>query len=410
MTMTFVEWTRTATSLSAVAMIGAMIGACGGDDGRDPFASGPSSVTLGPGTSPSTDPTMGGGETMGDDETAEGGGGPKLDIGSDESGGVDTGNECAAISDTADVGIQPADILVVVDNSGSMSMEAAFVQANMNAFSSQIFLANIDAHVALISANSSDDAGICLPQPIGSGSCPADDNPPSYLHIADGVGSSNALEKILQHYDQWSTIFRPTAAKHVIVVTDDDSSISANDFDTMFRALDPTLEDYTFHAIAAPEDPNPFECLVVMTTCCGPGGIPLSADVGQVYIDLASLTGGVFGNLCEQNFGPVFDQVSMQVVSGATLACEYDIPPPPDGEEFNPAQVNVEFEDGMGTTLPIGNVPGLADCAGVSDGWYYDDPLMPTKIVVCPQTCDQIQGLNNASVSIQFGCATIPAG
>lgn len=379
--------------------------ACGGSESRDPFATAASSVTLGNNTTTmgatTGDPTMGADETMG---------GPKLDLGNDDGNPVDTGNECAEVSDTAEVGIQPADILVVVDNSGSMTFEAASVQQNMNAFSGQIILANIDARVVLISGNDTGfgEAGICMPAPLGSGSCPNDDNLPGFLHIDDEVGSSNSLQKIMEHSAEWLAQFRPTAAKHVIVVSDDDSALPANDFDQMFRALDPSLADYTFHAIVAPEDPDPLEC-AAGSQCCD-GFIPIPADVGQVYLDLINLTGGVFGNLCLQDFAPVFDQVSMEVVGGATLACEYQIPPPPDGEAFDPGQVNVEFVDGMGNVLEVGGVPTAADCAGVMNGWYYDNPDMPTQIIVCPQTCDQIQSFLNASVSIKFGCATVPAG
>jgi len=368
--------------------------ACGGDDSRSMATSVGITFTTGP-------------QSTTTEDTADSTAAPIPDIG----GGIDTEpgdtDECAEVSDEAMVGNQPADILVVVDNSGSMSAEAGFVQSNLNIFSSQIFLANIDAHVALISADNSDDAGICLASPLGSGACPDDTNLPGYLRINDGVGSNNALQKILDHYDEWSAIFRATASKHVIVVTDDDSDLGANAFDAAFRALDPSLEDYVFHAIASPEDP--IIACVAMTTCC-PAFLPFSADISQEYIDLANLRGGIFGNLCEQNFGPIFDQVSTAVVSGASLACEYDIPPSPDGEDFDPDEVNVEFDDGAGGTLNIGRVDSVAECAGVTDGWYYDDPDMPTRILVCPQTCTKIQGFNMASISIKFGCATIPAG
>lgn len=395
-TMTSLAARRTTIWLGALACVSGL--ACGDPDER-PTTTSVGSASFGPTTAP---PSTG---TAGDSEDGTMSGGTKLDVGAADTG-VGTGNECAEVSDTATVGVQPADIIVVVDNSGSMSAEAGFVQQNMNVFSSQIFLANIDAHVVLISADSNSDAGICLAQPLGSGACPDDTNLPGYLHIVDGVGSNDALQKIIQHYATWAPQMRPTASKHIIVVTDDDSDLSANDFNAMFLALDPAHAGYTFHAIASPEDPV-FACLG-QTVCCP--GLPLSAAVSQEYIDLTALTGGIFGNLCTQDFGPIFTQVSTAVVQGASLACEYTIPPPPDGEDFNPDQVNVEFDDGAGGSLPIGRVDDPAGCAAVSDGWYYDDPVAPTTIVLCPQTCTTIQGFNSASVSIKFGCATIPAG
>ncbi len=385
--------TRAPLWIWALALAPAL--ACGSPDERDSGTT-VSSVTFNPTTGPAAT-----GTDDGEDDT-----GAKLDIAGTDTN-VDTGNECAEVTDTANVGAQPADIIVVVDNSGSMDLEAGFVQQNMNQFSSQIFLANIDAHVVLISADSNNDAGICLAQPLGSGSCPDDTNLPGYLHIVDGVGSNNALEKIIQHYATWAPQMRATASKHIIVVSDDDSDLSANNFDAMFLGLDPTHAGYTFHAIASPEDPA--NACFQGTSCC-PNFVPYSAARSDQYLALVALTGGIFGNLCEQDFGPIFNQVSMAVVSGASLACEYTIPPPPDGEDFNPDQVNVEFDNGAGGTLSIGRVDDPGACAGVSDGWYYDDPMAPTTIVLCPQTCQTIQGFNNASVSIKFGCATIPAG
>ncbi|MCH9684371.1 MAG: VWA domain-containing protein [Deltaproteobacteria bacterium] len=392
---------RLHTTLKGAVRLGGICGAamllalaCG-----DPSDTRPGATSIGVTFNPTTGPSN---VTEGDSEDDTAGVIP--DIGSADTGPPgNTDGGCAEVSDTAEVGAQPADILIVIDNSGSMSFEASSVQLSMNSFSSQIILANIDAHVAIISADISDDAGVCVPQPLGSGNCPVDDNPPGYLHIVDSVGSNNALQKILDHYGAWSAVFRPTAAKHVLVVSDDDSDLGAAAFDQAFRALDPTLADYTFHAIASPED-EILAC-IAGTSCC-----LLAAALSQEYIDLVNMTGGVFGNLCDQDFQPVFDQLSTAVIQGATLACEYPIPPPPDGMDFNPDQVNVEFDDGMGGVLEIGRVDSAADCAGVNDGWYYDDPVNPTTIVVCPQTCDQIQGFAGASVSIKFGCATVPAG
>lgn len=331
-------------------------------------------------------------------------GGLKLDIGAATSGAVDTGSECAEVSEMAMVGKQPADIIVVIDNSGSMQFEANAVKQNMNSFSSQIFLANIEAHVVLISAYPDDDAGVCIEPPLGSGGCPTDDNnPPTFTHIGDGVGSNNALEKIIQHWDSYKDVLRPTAAKHIIVVSDDDSDMSAATFTAMWTALDPNNADFTFHGIVAPEDPI-LACLS-QTSCCA-----ISAAVGQEYMTLINQTGGVFGNLCDQQFQPIFDAVATQVVNEAEIACEFTIPEPPDGMAFDKDKVNVEFDTGIGATLEIGRVDNPAECANVTDGWYYDDYDDPTTILLCPQTCDKIQGYENASISVKFNCPTIPAG
>lgn len=401
-------------SVSSVCVAGVFLVAGAACDTRDADAFGSGSASASVSASATDGNSVG--DTSGNDTTGGADNGTdgddddsiKLDVAGadDESGNpIDDGEDCAEVSEVADVGLQPADIIVVVDNSGSMSFEAAAVQNNMNAFSSQIFLANIDAHVVLISSYpTDDDAGICVSEPLGAGGCPlSDTNLPTFQHVNAGVGSNNALERVISLWPDYEDIMRPTAARHVVVVTDDDSDLSATDFDAMFKALDATNAEYTLHAIAAPEDPAT-ACLLG-TSCC-----LTSADDGAEYLDLVMATGGVWGNLCDQDFQPVFDQLSMAVISGATLACEFAIPTPPEGETLNPDEVNVEFDDGQGGGLQIGRVDSAADCAAVDNGWYYDDPDAPTTILVCPQTCDVVQGFTMASVSIKFGCATIPAG
>jgi hypothetical protein len=330
-----------------------------------------------------------------------------------------TGNECASFTEMADNKIQPADILIVVDNSGSMDDEVGWVRDNLSGlngvnpgFSRQITNSGIDISVVLISSYPGQGNGICVEPPLGSGGCPAmDNNPPDFLHINQEVGSSNGLDLALATHPQWASAWRPSAAKHVIIVTDDDATLPAPAFDAAFTALDPSYAGYKFHGIFAFSDPdfcNPFNT----DPCCqGFGGFEnVAADEGRVYKELVGQTMGVQGNLCEQNFQPVFDAVATAVIAGATLACEWDIPPLPPGESLDPDKVNVLFTPGTATQETIGRVDDPSECATVTDGWYYDDPANPTKVLVCPQTCARIQGVDGARIDIQFGCATVPAG
>lgn len=279
-----------------------------------------------------------------------------------------------------------ADIIIAIDNSVSMANEIASVQANMNAFSAQIAGADVDPHVVMISGFShNSDSGICVPPPLGSGMCPtADHNPPAYWRIGDWVGSHSALARIVQYYPEYAPTLRPDAKKHVVVVTDDSSDWSSAEFTAQFTALDPTLGAFVFHAIVN--------------------------DGAGTYVQLAQQTGGLVGDLATGEFQPILDELATAVVQGASLACEYAIPDPPDGQLFDPDEVNVEFSDGQGGTLQIGRVEDPTQCATVEDGWYYDDPSAPETILVCPQTCERIQGFQLATVSVIFGCATVPAG
>ena len=340
------------------------------------------------------------GGTSGDDasgdngDSADGGVDPqKFDVqsGPDDGSPADDDEEaCLSVTESAAATVEPADLIFVIDNSGSMSFEANAVQQNMNGFSQQIIDSGVDVHVVMISSYSGN--GVCVAPPLGGGGCPGDDNaPPSYTHIGTGVGSTNALSLLNGLHAQWQPSMRPEASKHVVIVTDDNSSMSAGAFDAAFRGLDPSYADYKLHGI------------VSLTNCAQ------TADIGDVYIDLADLTGGLLGDLCDQDFQPLFDLLSTEVVNGASLACVYDIPEPPDGGEFDPNKVNIDFDDGTGFDT-IGYVDNAAACAEVVDGWHYDDINAPTQIIACPQTCQRFGDLKQATIDIRFGCATVPAG
>ena len=61
------------------------------------------------------------------------------------------------------------------------------------------------------------------------------------------------------------------------------------------------------------------------------------------------MTGGQQGNLCTQDFAPVFGAVTQAVVQGSMLACEWTIPTPSDGSTIDPGKVNVELVPPGGT-------------------------------------------------------------
>ena len=381
-----------------VAVVGLALG-CGGDEAREEQGL-TVGVTL---TATAGTPSSGPSETSdsSDDESSgEGTGFNPTTASAGDEGGV---NGCEELIDEADLGPRPQDIIFAVDTSGSMIQEAGFVQQQMNSFSIQIDAGQVDARIILLAEYPFlIGPGVCIDPPLGSGGCPnQDSNPPKFLHVPDSdIASSNALQRLIELYPGYSPMLRPNALTHVVVVTDDNSAMSAADFTSQFSALSDHLGNFVFHGIVSSLDPDGPAC----GSCCA-----LGASQGTVYQELIASTGGVEGNLCDQEFQPVFGAVAQQVIGGASLACSYQIPDPPDGETFDRDEVNVSFEDSDGAPFPVGRVDSEAACAGVAHGWYYDDPVDPTRIIVCPQTCDTIRDFEAGKVAIKFGCETIPA-
>lgn len=327
----------------------------------------------------------------------------------DGSTSVDLDN-CTAAGAEAEVGLQGADIIWIVDNSCSMAAEAAAVQANLNRFATTLVDQGIDVHLVLISSANVDDGmmmqcaagdwaclaggfggfdfGVCIDQPFGSGMCPNDSNPPNFLHLNNSVGSRNALEMLISLYPMYSHMMRPNAVKHFAIITDDESAMDAATFSNNVTNLDPVLfAQWYFHGIYS------------MTNCAD------AANIGTVYRQLVAQTGGVEGDLCTQMFDPVFDKLAMGVAEKAEIACDWPIPEPPDGQFLDRNKVNVQYTQPDMTVVSLARIPDGEQCDG-REGWFYDDPSDPKTVVSCPASCDIFQ-TTGGRVDVLFGCDSV---
>jgi hypothetical protein len=89
--------------------------------------------------------------------------------------------------------------------------------------------------------------------------------------------------------------------------------------------------------------------------------------------------------------------------------CEWPLPVPPSGQMLDFGAVNVRYTSPSGFATGLGKVNSAAECGMFVDGWHYDNPTNPTKIVACPQTCTGIQaGGAEAKVEALFGCKSVP--
>ena len=69
---------------------------------------------------------------------------------------------------------------------------------------------------------------------------------------------------------------------------------------------------------------------------------------------------------------------------------------------------NVDYQLTPGATpVLIPNVPDGSSGCGASNGWYYDDIIAPTQVVLCPDVCNTVQANPQAAITVKFGCATV---
>ena len=348
---------------------------------------------------------------------ATGGGSGGTSSGGTQSGGFQSGGsagepaggaggsaQCAGVTQKADLQKLPADIIWAIDTSGSMSEETAQVKNKMNAFAGGILQTGIDVHVVLVAekltcpfgnCNPPFASGLCLPAPLGSGNCPADSKAPYYLHVEDTVASTDALLVLKDSFPKWKGMLRKNSIKHVVVVTDDNATSAPygtqNDMPTWIKdmtALDPsTMTGFKLSSIYC------------FSKC------PAAATEGTQWRELVKLTGGVQGDLCKQDFQPIFNELAKAIVTGAQLSCTWKIPAPPQGQTFDAGKVNVEYHH-AGMVENIGYAKSLADCSATKGGWYYDNPTSPTAVLACPATCTKIQADSAGEVQLSFGCET----
>lgn len=107
----------------------------------------------------------------------------------------------------------------------------------------------------------------------------------------------------------------------------------------------------------------------------------------------------------------VATQVSSQVVTTQTvvssaLPCEWAIP-----NTIDRTMTNLQYTSATVTTPEtLGHIQDdLVSSCGTGDAWYYDVPApgTPTKVLLCPDTCNKVKTDTNPSMSLIFGCPTV---
>ncbi len=365
-------------------------------------------------------------------------------------GSLTQDSACANVSAEATLIERPMDIIIIVDNSGSMGAEIQSVENNINDnFANIMASSGIDYRVILIAEHgeASGPESICIDPPLNSETCPSSIpnntepaiNPPIFYHFDnDDVHSHDSWCKLLDWYDEsdryglapngWSQWLRDDSFKVFIEITDDgvncssggysfddDDNVSggesaAQQFDEDLLALSPahfgtaSKRNYMWYSIVGIEPNNPSTAPWLPTDPVITGQCSSAPDPGTGYQALSNMTGGLKFPVCEgAGFDSVFQAIAEGVVEGAAVPCEFGIPTL-DAGIIDPNQVKVEYTPGNGdppiTYDPVANE---AACAG-GDGFYYDDPVNPTKVTLCPATCDTVQADEGASVVLLLGC------
>ncbi len=117
--------------------------------------------------------------------------------------------------------------------------------------------------------------------------------------------------------------------------------------------------------------------------------------VGDCHVDMTAIADG----------GPTFATQlndALEKVSREALSCEFDVPKSNDGGTVDPDKVNVIYKPSNGPEEPVLR-DSTVSCDKAS-GWQYN--ANKTKITLCGPPCDKVKSDPLATVSILLGCAT----
>lgn len=98
---------------------------------------------------------------------------------------------------------------------------------------------------------------------------------------------------------------------------------------------------------------------------------------------------------------------AMLSIASTPLQCNFDMPTPEPGQKLDPNKVLVQYiPNATQQTEEIPKLNNLGECdINNNNGWYYDSPAEPTKLLVCPGTCKKFGA---GVVNIVTGCSPIP--
>jgi hypothetical protein len=348
---------------------------------------------------------------------------------------------CVVSDATAEVVEQPVDIILLLDNSGSMSDELEGVEANINLnFASILANSGVDYRVILISrhrrevrAESGESStSICVSAPLsGLGDCTAAPEPvfsDRFFQYSTKLESTDSFDVLLdtfappfessdreEKFDQaprgWSQWLRPGARKVFLELTDDNEDMPLADFLRELMSMapdsfgtDPARPPFVFHSIigvAEKADPaSPYTPDEALESAICTGNANAVDNAGLTYQELSRLTGGLRFPLCQFGaYDVVFRRIAEDVVLTSNIACDFAIPPAPLGSALDLANVAIEYVPGADATpIRFGQAPAPGACQ--PDAFY----IAGDRLNLCPDACSRIRLDPRASISVLFTC------
>lgn len=331
--------------------------------------------------------------------SSDGGSSASFELGGNGEGGS-TANTMKCASEAIEAELAPLTMFITFDRSGSMLSDNKWTNATnaLKGFFQDPGAADLGVALRFFPEGNCDggvcDVNACATPNVNVGILTADPAPAD-THEAALVQSINSMSPnggtpmsvALEGGIQWCSEYlaqNPTHKTVVILVTDGEPNGCENSIGVIANIAASGLIDgvptYTVGLAGSNESQ-------LQQIAMAGGGSAFAVGNGNTQAELLA---------------------ALQAIRGELLACELPVPQPTEGE-FDPNQVNVTYIPGDGgADVTFGKVADEASCGG-GDGWYYNDPSNPTTIILCPASCDTVQGDAEGKIEVVLGCETIPA-
>jgi hypothetical protein len=173
-------------------------------------------------------------------------------------------------------------------------------------------------------------------------------------------------------------------------------------------------------AVIFATDGEPTSCAIENNTIAGAVSIAQSASRGvppiKTYVlgvgpNLANLNqiaaaGGTGQAHLVESGGSQDLLTALGAIRTSAFSCDYAVPVTV-GKPLDFNEVNVQMRLGSNGMARLIARTGTRSSCGANGGWYYDDNAAPTRILLCPASCEPLTATVGSAVTVLVGCKSV---
>ena len=301
--------------------------------------------------------------------------------------------------------IKKVDVIIIVDNSGSMRSEMpAVFRGIFNELIPAMDNVELDYNIVLLT-ESQELTSQCA-------ECAASLDKVNLINVR--VNSTDGLSIFTNQAEQVSPHLRQDSLKVFVKITDDNSTLSGFEFDQQLREAYPGQfydtntgkRNYIFHSVIGVQVPNelnvgmPADQALVNERCS------TAYNPGQVYQELSRSTNGLRFSVCsrEIRYDDIFTQIVNQTNNIGRIPCTILLPQPSNPKRrADPTRIGMQAKL-ANEQLPkaLYEIDPTTQCD--AEAFYTIQIDRKTYIKLCPALCDDLNAASGSTLQIATGC------